>query len=141
MRSFWLVAKHEYLHTAVRRGFVISTAAIPLGMIALIAMVILAENLTKNNAPLGYVDQAGILDAGLYATLPDAGKRAELRAFADQETARSRPFLSCRPAIRRRCIPNSTTWTSGPMGTPGQTWTTWYVSASPPRCLKRSNTG
>ena len=59
MRSFWLIAKHEYRRTVVRRGFLIMTVAIPLGMAALIALVVLVEGLGADDRPIGYVDYSG----------------------------------------------------------------------------------
>jgi ABC-2 type transport system permease protein len=89
MRNFWLVAKREYRSMVVRRGFVILTAAIPLGLIILVGLGILAETLGQNQSslPLGYVDQAGLLDMSRQAALPRDEKRVEVRAFPDQEAA------------------------------------------------------
>ncbi len=87
MRSFWLVAKHAYRSTVVRRGFVILTAAIPLGMVALIVMGILVGGMGADERPIGYVDYSGTLDPGLHATLPGAANRVQVRAFPDEDTA------------------------------------------------------
>jgi ABC-2 type transport system permease protein len=89
MRSFWLVAKREYRSVVARRGFVILTAAIPLGMVVLAGLGILAETLGQNRSklPVGYVDRAGLLDTSRLAALPSDEKRVEVRAFPDQETA------------------------------------------------------
>ncbi len=89
MRSFWLVAKHAYRSTVVRRGFVILTAAIPLGMVALIVMGILVGGMGADERPIGYVDYSGTLDPGLHATLPGAANRVQVRAFPDEDTARA----------------------------------------------------
>jgi ABC-2 type transport system permease protein len=87
MRNFWLVAKHAYRHTVVRRGFLIGTLAVPLGIAALIGLVILVQKLSENKLPLGYVDNAGALDVARHASLPDADERLEVRAYPDAETA------------------------------------------------------
>jgi ABC-type Na+ efflux pump permease subunit len=87
MRSFWLVAKHEYRGTVVRRGWVIMTIAIPVGMAALIALVILVEGMGADNRPIGYVDYSGTLDPGLSASLPDDSGHIQIRSFADEEQA------------------------------------------------------
>lgn len=89
MTNFWLIAKHEYLNTVMRRGFLILLAAVPLGIVALIGMGILVESMGQDSTPLGYVDQAGFLDASLHAALPDADERIQIRAFADEEAART----------------------------------------------------
>ena len=87
MRNFWLIAKQEYRRTVVRRGFVLLTAAIPIGMIALVALAILIEGMGADNRPIGYVDPAGRLDPGLQASVPDANSGIQIRAYPDQETA------------------------------------------------------
>lgn len=87
MRNFWLIAKHEYLNTVIRRRFIIITLAVPLGMAALIAFAILVESMGENNAPVGYVDHSGTLDAARHANLPDADKYVQVRAFPDEQTA------------------------------------------------------
>jgi ABC-2 type transport system permease protein len=87
MRSFWLVAKHEYRGTVVRRGWVIMTIAIPVGMAALIALVVLVEGMGADNRPIGYVDYSGTLDPGLSASLPDDSGHIQIRSFADEEQA------------------------------------------------------
>jgi ABC-2 type transport system permease protein len=87
MRNFWLVAKHEYRGTVVRRGFLIMTIAIPLGMAALIALGILVEGMGADNRPIGYVDYSGTLDPGLLASLPDDNSHTQIRSFADEEPA------------------------------------------------------
>ncbi len=87
MRNFWLIAKQEYRRTVVRRGFVILTAAIPIGMIALIALAILVEGMGADKRPIGYVDPSGTLDPGVQARMPDSGSSVQIRAFPDQETA------------------------------------------------------
>jgi ABC-2 type transport system permease protein len=82
-----LVAKHEYRRMVARRGFVFGTLAVPLGIVALIGLAIFVEKSGENNSPLGYVDRAGVLDATVQASLPDADERVEIRAFPDTETA------------------------------------------------------
>jgi len=87
VRNLWLVAKQEYRRMVVRRGFVIGTLVVPLGMAALIAFGVLVVLLGENRLPVGYVDHAGILDVAVQAGPPDASKRIEVRAFPDQEAA------------------------------------------------------
>lgn len=88
MRDFWLVSKHEYQRTVLRRSFVLVTLAIPLGMVAIIALAILVELMSLNDLPVGYVDNAGILDVTRQpgSTTP-AG--VEIRAFSDEGAALS----------------------------------------------------
>ena len=87
MRNLWLVARHEYRNTVVRRGFLIMIFAIPLGMAALVALVVLVEGMGADSRPIGYVDYSGTLDAGLLAGLPEDS--TEIRSFAGEELARA----------------------------------------------------
>ncbi len=89
MRNYWLVARHEYRRTVGRRAFLLLTLAIPVGIAALIALVVLIQTGGQSSLPIGYVDQAGILDASVQASLPDAGKRIPVQAFPDEESARA----------------------------------------------------
>ncbi|MFN2292464.1 MAG: ABC transporter permease [Anaerolineae bacterium] len=89
MRNLWLIAKHEYLNTVTRRGFLLLLAAVPLGIVALVGMGIFVESMSRDTTPIGYVDQAGFLDARLHATLPDAAERIQIRSFVDEEAARA----------------------------------------------------
>jgi len=87
VRNLWVVAKKEYCRVVVRRGFIIGTVAIPLGMAVLIALTVVVVVLAENRLPVGYVDNAGILDISLQATLPDTDNHIEVLAFPDEETA------------------------------------------------------
>jgi ABC-2 type transport system permease protein len=89
MRSLWKIAKHEYRHTVVRRGFIVVTAALPLGMVALIALAILVEGMGADDRPLGYVDHSGTLDAGLYNSWSADEKRTQILPFPDEPAARA----------------------------------------------------
>ena len=87
MRSFWLVAKQEYRHMVMRRAFLLLTLAIPVGMAALILLVIVVETSGQNTLPIGYVDPTGLVDSSRQATLPDASDRIKARPYADEEAA------------------------------------------------------
>jgi ABC-2 type transport system permease protein len=83
MRNYWLVAKHEYRRTVVRRGFLIGTLAIPVAIAALIALVIVVESMGADDRPIGYVDHAGLLEE----TRAPAESNVEIRAYTDREAA------------------------------------------------------
>ena len=89
MRNFWLIARHEYHNTVVQRSFVIMTAAIPLGLIALVALGILVEGMGKDRRPVGYVDHSNTLDANRHAPWDDAPEPFQVVAFADERTGRN----------------------------------------------------
>ena len=86
MRNFWLIAKHEYRGTVFKRAFILLTLAIPLGMVAVIALGAFVSESGENNLPVGYVDKGNILDVARQATLPNADEH-KVRAFPDEETA------------------------------------------------------
>ncbi len=86
MRNLWLIAKHEYRGTVFKRAFILVTLAIPLGIVAVIALTIFVVASGENTLPVGYVDKAGVLDIARQppSTAPtDIG----IRAFPDEETA------------------------------------------------------
>lgn len=87
MRNYWLVAKHEYRRVVFRRAFVLVTLAVPLGIIALIALIILVETMGENRQPVGYVDHAGFLDESRQPVASDANEQVEVRSYADESTA------------------------------------------------------
>jgi ABC-2 type transport system permease protein len=88
MRNFWLIARHEYHNTVVQRSFVIMTAAIPLGLIALVGLGILVEGMGKDSRPVGYVDYSNTLDASRHALWPNAPDGFQVVAFADERAGR-----------------------------------------------------
>lgn len=86
MRNLWLIAKHEYRGTVFKRAFILVTLAIPLGMVAVIALAIFVATAGENTLPVGYVDKADILDVARQSTA-SAPTGIEVRAFPDEETA------------------------------------------------------
>ena len=86
MRNFWLIAKHEYRGTVFKRAFILLTLAIPLGMVAVIALAIFVAIMGENNLPVGYVDNAGVLDV-TPQPLSAMPAGIEVRAFPDEEAA------------------------------------------------------
>ena len=85
MRNFLLIAKREYLQVVAKKGFILLTLAIPVGLALLIGLGILMETMDQSNLPMGYVDQAGIFDATRQA--PEAS--IEVRAFPDEAAAQA----------------------------------------------------
>jgi ABC-2 type transport system permease protein len=89
MRSFWLVAKNEYLRTVARRAFLALTLGVPALVAIMIGAIALVVQMSDRDEPIGYVDQAGILEASLHASLPNAGERVQIRPFADVDSGRA----------------------------------------------------
>ncbi len=91
MRNTWLVIKHEILSTLGKPSFWLMTFLFPLLIIGLqVGSQVLGQNVmeeevsnvTPANEPIGYVDQAGLIQ-----TLPDHVPPELLVAFSDEDTA------------------------------------------------------
>lgn len=86
MGNYWLIARHEYRRTVLKRRFLFITLAIPLAMAVLIGIVVAVELSGQSTLPIGYVDQVGILDPGL-AGMALEEDEIEIRAYSDEDTA------------------------------------------------------
>jgi len=64
MHNTFLIARHEYLLRVAKRSFILSTLAMPLFIVVILAVTILVALTTTDTRPVGYVDPAGILAAG-----------------------------------------------------------------------------
>ncbi|MFZ5915915.1 MAG: ABC transporter permease [Chloroflexota bacterium] len=83
MGKLWLVARHEYLKQVRRRSFWLVTLGLPLLIAAVITVGIVVSIGKTDDRPLGYVDRAGVLAAGL---LPE-GESVAMRSFPDEAAA------------------------------------------------------
>jgi len=88
MRNFWLIAKHEYRKRVSKRSFLLATLGVPLLMALVIGASIFFTVANQNDRPLGYVDQAGILEAGAVSEMPVEAGAVALRSFPDEAAAR-----------------------------------------------------
>lgn len=86
MRNFWLMARHEYLKMAGKRSFIISTLAMPLVIVVVMAVSILASLGSSSRDPVGYLDQAGFLPQSA-TTVKDGRNSIEMRPYADETAA------------------------------------------------------
>ncbi|HER34131.1 MAG TPA: hypothetical protein ENO19_01510, partial [Halothiobacillaceae bacterium] len=88
MRNFWLIAKHTFLDTVAKRRFIILTLAVPIGIVLLGALGYFAETMGQDTRPVGYVDQAGVLDPARHAVIPDASDRLQVRSYPSVDAGR-----------------------------------------------------
>jgi ABC-2 type transport system permease protein len=88
MRSFWLIAKHEYRKMVGKRSFWFAALGIPLLMALVIGITILVTDSNKNEKPLGYVDQAGVLSSAVQPEAQGESGVVEFRPLADDASAR-----------------------------------------------------
>jgi ABC-2 type transport system permease protein len=84
MRKAWLVAKHEYLTMVRKRSFVLATLAFPALVAGFVAIAVLLAEGSRDDRPLGYVDQAGLLTA---TALPSSASGYQFLPFADEPAA------------------------------------------------------
>ena len=88
MRNFILIARHEFRRVILRRGFLFGTLAVPLGIVALVALVVLIAGRQQSDLPLGYVDQTGLLDPSQRDQFPGVvDEAAVFIAYPDQASA------------------------------------------------------
>ena len=87
MRDLWLVAKHEYRQTVVRRAFVLLTLAIPVGFLLIVGLVIVVERSGSSKLPVGYVDHSGLLDARRIEDLSKDELQVPLIGYSGEESA------------------------------------------------------
>jgi len=90
MRSFWLIAKHEYLKIVKQKSFLVGTLWVPAMIIIVMGVSILVSLGQRGKLPLGYVDESGLLSEAV--TLPpgaDGEERLAMRAFPDALDARA----------------------------------------------------
>lgn len=94
MRKSFLVAKHEYLKMVRKRSFLLGTLGIPL-LIVVVMAVSIAIVMGGNDAPLGYVDHADILNSEVRPPETEtqiARERAsdvEIYPYPDEASARA----------------------------------------------------
>lgn len=90
MRKLWVIAKGEYRKITRKRSFVLGTIAVPVFFIAIMALSVVFAVSGTDARPIGYVDQAGVLAAGVTPTENSRGdKLIEIRPYADDAAARA----------------------------------------------------
>lgn len=89
MGKGWLVARHEYRKLTGTRSFLVGTLGFPLFMIMVIAISVLISVNSGSVAPLGYVDEAGVLNAQIIPELEGRAGMIKFIAYPDQNAARA----------------------------------------------------
>lgn len=62
MNKFWQIVKHEYTRHVLNKRFIWTVLGLPLAIIFLIAVVFIVGLFVVDRSPIGYVDQAGVLE-------------------------------------------------------------------------------
>jgi ABC-2 type transport system permease protein len=92
MRKAFLVARYEYLKMVRKRSFLLGTLSIPLLIVVLMAVAVVVSVRGGSNAPVGYVDHAGILDPAVRRPRGDddvENNGVEIRAYPDEAATRT----------------------------------------------------
>jgi ABC-2 type transport system permease protein len=84
MYKMWLIARHHFLQEASKRTFLLVLFSLPLFLAFALGMGFLASSLGDEDAVLGYVDEAGLLDQ-----MPAASNDVQLAAFASRDQAQA----------------------------------------------------
>lgn len=89
MHKLWLVAKREYLRRVGEKSFLFMTLGFPLLIIGVSVISGLVATGGRDARPIGYVDQAGLLDRAVLPSLvEDRPRFTTMEAFDDEEAAR-----------------------------------------------------
>jgi ABC-2 type transport system permease protein len=90
LHKLWLVALHEYRKRVQQRSFLVAMLGIPVLIVVISAISILVSLGGADARPIGYVDEAGILNPNLLSELTaNARNFTELAAYPDSAGARA----------------------------------------------------
>jgi ABC-2 type transport system permease protein len=90
VRELWLVAVHEYRKRVAQRSFLIAILGIPVLIVVIGALSVLVSLGGADARPIGYVDQAGLLNPDLLPALAaDSANFAEIVPYSDSAGARA----------------------------------------------------
>lgn len=90
MRKFWIIVKHEYTRHVLRKRFLFALLSIPFWVLISLGAGILSVLLQTNPAPVGYVDQAGVLDGiNISAVTDEPLQTIDFRPYASQDAAKA----------------------------------------------------
>lgn len=89
MNRVALVAWHEFRELVWRKRFLFTLLSLPFFMLLSVLLGILSVKLTDSTRPVGYVDQAGILDASITVPLKRDREAVELIAYPSEAEAQA----------------------------------------------------
>jgi len=87
MSKLWLVCRYEYRLNVFKKSFLLVLLSVPLYFALILVMGIVMEATQKNDAPVGYVDQSGLLSDPVTAPGIDPDKAITIIAFTDRAEA------------------------------------------------------
>ena len=89
MSKLWLVALYEYRRTVFKKSFILALLSVPLIISLNIGVGLLMESLENDNAPVGYIDHAGLLADPIPAPVTGSRKPVEFTPFQTEDGARA----------------------------------------------------
>ncbi len=87
MSKLWLVALHELRLNVIKKSFILVLLSLPLFIALSTGLGVLIDASRKDDRPLGYIDQSGLLMHALQAPLEGGEKRVEFTTFPDEASA------------------------------------------------------
>lgn len=88
MSKLWLIALNEFKRNVFKKSFIFALLSVPLVIGFFVGLGLIMTSLEKNNAPVGYVDHAGILVNPLPAPVGRSEKPIEFILFESESEAR-----------------------------------------------------
>lgn len=88
MSKLWYVARHEYARNVFKKSFILALLSVPLLIAVNIGLIAFMVSLDNNNAPVGYVDRAGLLSDPIPAPVGPSEGAIEFIPFQTEDEAR-----------------------------------------------------
>ena len=85
--KLWRIARHEYRRNVFKRSFILALLSVPLMIVVNVGVGFFMASREVNNAPLGYVDHAGLLANPIPAPLTGSANRVDLIPFDGEAAA------------------------------------------------------
>jgi len=89
MSKLWLVALYEYKRIVFKKSFILALLSVPLMISLNIGVGLLMESLENDNAPVGYIDHAGLLADPIPAPVAGSREPVEFKPFQTEDGARA----------------------------------------------------
>jgi ABC-2 type transport system permease protein len=88
MSKLWLVALNEFKQNVFKKSFIFALLSVPLMVGFTVGLGLIMSSLEKNDAPVGYVDHAGLLDNPVPTPLDRSEKPIEFISYKTENAAR-----------------------------------------------------
>ena len=89
MSKLWRIARHEYRRNVFKRSFILALLSVPLMIAVNVGIGLLMASREVDNAPVGYVDHAGLLADPIPAPATGSANPVDLIPFDGETAARA----------------------------------------------------